>query len=388
MQHLSELQIIIIDANKQKTDMKLSALLHLSLIENVGPIAIMQLVAASQNSHHKLDIYSLSVSDLRQLCNYSAEKAQLIWSGLQDFEKLDKELQLIEKHNVDCISILDERYPELLKNIYSPPPILYCFGKVSLSSDYYIAVVGSRKADAYGTKVVQKLVPELVHNGWGIVSGGALGIDTIAHKETLAAGGITIAVLGSGLLRPYPHGNKELFRKIIEQGGAVISPFPLLMEPLAGNFPARNRVIAGMSRGCIVAQAADPSGALITAQFALNEGRDVFAVPGNIDNPLSAGCNKLISQGATLITGTTEVLASFGHASHQKTIPFENKTVDVTTESSSQTQKIIRLCTKPISFDELIIQTGIEEGVLRDILCDLSLEARVMQNRIGLWQVV
>ena len=160
------------------------------------------------------------------------------------------------------------------------------------------------------------------------------------------------------------------------------------MDPLPGNFPARNRVIAGLSRGCIVAQATQPSGALITAQFALNEGREVFAVPGNIDNPLSAGCNKLISQGATLVTSAADVLASFGHDAQQQTIPFENKEQEVNIDNCSPAQKIVRLCAQPIAFEELIIQTGMNEGELQDLLCDLSLEARVMQNRIGLWQVV
>ena len=216
--------------------MNFQTLLHLSLLDNIGPSTIMRLISASKNSNHSFDVYTLSVKELQEIGNISREKAQLVNDGLREYKKLDAELQLIEKNNVDCISILDERYPDLLKNIYSPPPILYCYGTASLSSDTYIAIVGSRKSDNYGMRVVQKLVPELVHNGWGIVSGGALGIDTIAHRETLEAKGTTIAVLGSGLLKPYPAANKELFRKIIDQDGAVISPFSVTHGSVAWQF--------------------------------------------------------------------------------------------------------------------------------------------------------
>ena len=159
---------------------------------------------------------------------------------------------------------------------------------------------------------VTSFIPELVHNGCSIVSGGALGIDGLAHRATLEAQGVTVAVLGSGLLKPYPAAHKTLFKKIIECRGALVSCFPLLTEPKPALFPARNRIIAGLSRGCLVVQAGIPSGALITAQYAVDEGREVFAVPGSLDNPLSVGCHRLISQGATLVTSASDILASFG----------------------------------------------------------------------------
>ena len=365
----------------------MEVLLHLSLIEKVGPAAVLGLIKSFELSKQSLnDIYLLSVAELQQRGLLTLEKAQLVYHGLRSRILLDKELQLIEKSYITYTTIADQHYPEMLKNTHLPPIVLYSKGAGALASQNHIAVVGSRAADRYGYTIVKTFVPEMVKQGWAIVSGGALGIDTAAHQAALDAGGITIAVIGSGLLRAYPPQNADLFKKIIDSGGTLVSPFPLLMEALPGNFPARNRIIAGLARGCLVVQAAAKSGALITAQYALNEGRDVFAVPGAIDNPLSAGCHSLISQGATIATSAADVLIAFGQEGTQMRIDQAIQAPTKLLDPFAPETKLLRMCAQPVSFDELRLQMGLNDLALQDLLCDLSLEGKVAQNRIGLWQ--
>ncbi len=278
---------------------KRNSLLHLSLIEGIGPATIVKLYKVLESIH------SWNIRDF-QAYGMSAAVAALIVQGLQQAKLLEDELNLIDKYSVQLITLLDKEYPPLLKAIYAPPPVLYVAGNVSLTHPKMLAVVGSRASDAYGMSTARKLVEPLAQQGWTIVSGGALGIDGVAHNAALSVQGKTIAVFGSGLLRPYPARHKELFRRIVDQG-ALVSCFPLNTEPKPGLFPARNRIIAGLAKACLVVQAAQKSGALITASFALNEGREVLAVPGAIDNPLSMGCHKLIQDGAQVVTCSEDV---------------------------------------------------------------------------------
>ena len=287
----------------------------------------------------------------------------------------EQEKQLLEKHNIQFITILDTQYPALLKEIHLPPSGLYIQG--SFSSKKNMAIIGSRKANEYGRKVIHNLIPELVAHEWTIVSGGALGADTFAHEETLINNGKTIAILGSGLLQPYPLRNKKLFNIILEKGGAVASPFPLQMLPQPGNFPARNRIISGLSKGCIVAQAAEKSGASITAHFALEQGREVFAVPGIIDDPLSVGCHRLIQEGAKLITHVNDILEEFGEYSAPKKVPEKKQAEEVQNSIPAQkeiTHPILKHCKKTISIDELHQETGLTIFELQQQLFDDDLK--------------
>lgn len=218
------------------------------------------------------------------------------------------ELEKLEKINGQAITILDQNYPKLLKEIYAPPPLLYYLGEFDLNNDFILAVVGTRKISEYGKQVTQKLVSELTQAGLTIASGLALGIDACAHLAALNNGGKTIAVLGSGLDQIYPATNRQLAQKIVGQGGAIISEFPLGMPPLKHNFPLRNRIIAGLSLGTLVTEAGEKSGALITARLALEQNREVFAVPGNIYQTGSVGPNKLIKLGAKAVTAATDIL--------------------------------------------------------------------------------
>jgi DNA processing protein len=217
-----------------------------------------------------------------------------------DLERsVEREYQLIHRRNVRILTIDDPQYPFLLKSIYDPPPVIYYKGAFLDERSVPLAVVGTRKASSYGRMVAEKLCAALSEMGVCIISGMARGIDTIAHKSALKLGNPTVAVFGCGLEYTYPPESGSLRRQIEEQG-AVLSEFPMSTKPDRNNFPARNRVISGLSHGTLVVEAGEKSGALITAQFALEQGREVFAVPGNIYSSESRGTHALIKMGAKL----------------------------------------------------------------------------------------
>lgn len=365
-------------------------LLHLSLIESLGP-GLGQRLVRHFGVEQLTALYNASAHELTRIAGVSETAATKIVKGLADRSVLETELELLEKHKISWVSIIESDYPLLLSPIHLPPIVLYWKG--TLPGEQSIAIVGSREANSYGKYAVERLLIPLVGQEWGIISGGALGIDTMAHQTTVDAGGITCAVLGSGILVPYPPENKELFNTICTNGGAVISPFPLLMKPLQGNFPARNRVIAGLAKGCVVVQAAIKSGARITAEFSLQQGRTVFAVPGPIDDPLSVGCHELIAQGATIATCAQDILVEFGQE-------IQEQIVDTTDQQTSllpiikplplhqdpMFAAILEVCKQPNSIDELIEKTNIPLAQLTPILFDLQLKGYISQNMAGLWQ--
>jgi len=217
-------------------------------------------------------------------------------------------LKALQELGISLITLLDAEYPENLRDIADPPPVLYVLGEFKPQDSRSIAVVGSRRATPYGRTTAERFGRELAELGFTVVSGMARGIDTCAHRGALAAGGRTIAVLGCGLDYIYPPENRNLMAKIAREG-AVITEFPLGTPPEAGHFPIRNRIISGLSLGVLVVEAAASSGSLITVDWALEQGRDVFAVPGNINSPYSKGTNFLISQGARLVQEAREIAA-------------------------------------------------------------------------------
>lgn len=362
--------------------------LHLSLIKNIGPATVEKLVQGLSLENLK-NIYSFNTIDFINLAGVSSRVANILIAGLKDKDILNKEIDLINKYKISLVSLFDQNYPQELKHIYLPPIVLYFKGQLNKNLNKKIAIVGSRKADSYGHKVVKSLVKDLVLHSWTIVSGGALGIDSIAHDEALKLNGNTIAVLGSGLLKPYPMANKKLFGNIVASGGAVLSSFSLTQEPHPGNFPARNRIISGLSKGCIVAQAARKSGALITANYALEQGREVFAVPGDIFNVLSAGCNYLISQGATVINSSQDVLDHLGIDTKLK---LKDIDIDLDVEKKikkdeTKEDKILSFAMSRVSFDELLAKTKLEQEELQQILFDLQINGQIDQDFAGFWKV-
>lgn len=220
---------------------------------------------------------------------------------------VERELEIVQRRGCKVITIKDESYPANLKAIYDPPQLLYVKGDLLESDSMAISVVGTRAASPYGKTVAEQLSNQLAAGGVTIISGMAYGIDTAAHTGALNGGGRTIAVMGNGLDVIYPDRNRELLEKIVDSGAAV-SEFPMSMKPLKGNFPRRNRVVSGLSLGTLVVEAPKSSGALITAGYALNQGREVFAIPGQIFSEMSGGTHDLIKQGAKLVESVDDIL--------------------------------------------------------------------------------
>lgn len=363
-------------------------LLHLSLIAGVGPALVKKIISAFGNQALQ-DLYSSSIGDFIDRIGISHQAATMLYKGLRDTDILMQEKELLAVHGSDYCTILDPEYPSFLAEIYLPPTVLYYEGSKLDNRDQCLAFVGSRQGNIYGQRVINLFVPPLVANGWTIVSGGARGIDAMAHKATLDAGGKTVVVLGSGLLHPYPESNKRLFNDVVQKGGTLISSFSLSMRAVAGNFPARNRIIAGLSRGCVVVQAAESSGAAITAAFALQQGREVFAVPGPIDDPLSVGCHALIQEGARLITRADDIFQEFGQVISANNYPTLGNSEQKVSNDNFATlclkDKILYLCIEPKSLDQLVDLTGGILSEVQNMLVDMQLDCKVEQNNVGFW---
>lgn len=275
----------------------------LNLVQGVGAIIFKRLIETFGSPHN---VFDAPLEALQQIPGVGLKTASQI-KGFFKTDILKKQLQLIEKHQVQVVTFKDEAYPELLKTLFDPPGVLYIKGALSEKDRIAVAVVGSRKSSSYGRLIAEKLAADLVSKGVTVVSGLAKGIDSFAHRGALRGGGRTIAVLGNGVDYIYPEENKKLYEEIAERG-AVISEFPLGTPPDRKNFPIRNRIISGLSLGIVVVEAGDRSGALITADQALEQGREVFAIPGNISSYTSRGTHRLIKQGAKLVETVEDIL--------------------------------------------------------------------------------
>ena len=302
-------------------------------------------------------------------------------------EEIDPEklIAKLKEEGVKVITIKDESYPKLLAEIYNPPLLLYCRGEFDLKDDFTLAVVGTRKYTNYGKQTTDYLVKELARNNLTIVSGLALGIDCLAHLATLEAGGKTIAVLGSGLDRQniYPSQNRYLAEKIIAGGGAIISELPLGTPPLRHNFPQRNRLISGLCLGTLIIEAGEKSGALITAAYALEQNREVFAVPGSIHSPASAGPNKLIKEGAKVVTSAADIIETLNltqataYISAKKIMP----------EGENEKKIISLLSFEPIHIDELVRASGLDTGVANSTLVIMEMKGMI-KNLGGMYYIL
>jgi DNA processing protein len=387
-------------------------LLHLSLVGPLGPASIFRFLsylchqAKPELLHIGWDqlleheqvlmleqIYTYSPTQLVQIMRLKPDVAAQVHQELADTRLLDEELALIAKHNIVALTPFDADYPAMLKQIHYPPLVVYCRGVAFDVLAKGIAIVGSRKADSYGRTVINEFVPSLVEHGWSIVSGGAEGADTMAHQAALAVGGKTVAVLGAGLLAPaYPVANAPLFDAIVQQGGLVVSPFSLRRGHDRTTFPMRNRIISGLSYGSIVVQAAERSGALITARFALEQGRQVFAVPGQINDPLSYGSHYLIKQGAKLVASAVDILEEFGYVAPAALAaqPTKKKiqAAQLQLQSEAAQDPLLATLREPATLDELHLVTGLQADELQDTLFALQLEGKIKQHFSGTWQRV
>lgn len=281
------------------------ALIGLNKIEGLGSIRLSALLNYFDKPQN---ILSAPQGKLSAISGIGPKIAASICSLKK--EDIDKELDLAKSYNLKILTLDDEGYPENLRQIPGPPIVLYIKGELKKEDKLSLAIVGSRRVTFYGLTCAEKFAAELSDFGFTIVSGMASGIDTYAHRGALSRNNRTIAVMGSGFKHIYPTENRELAEEI-SKTGAVISEFPIQTLPLRQNFPRRNRVISGLSLGVLVVEAAQNSGALITADFALEQGRDVFALPGKIDSGNSFGTNGLIKQGAKLVSCLDDILEEF-----------------------------------------------------------------------------
>lgn len=287
----------------------------------------------------------------------------------------EAEWEKLVKENIGILTINDEKYPKLLKEIWNPPAILYVRGELPRDDGFNLAVVGTRKISTYGRQITSILTGELVKNGFNIVSGLALGVDALAHQTAVTAGGKTVAVLGSGIddQSVYPVQNRYLASRIIETGGAVISEYPLGTIALPQNFPHRNRIVSGLSLGTLVVEAAEESGALITAHSALEQNREVFAVPGSIFSPTSVGPNKLIKMGAKAVTSVEDILETLNLV-HAADFIQNKKTIPATPEE----EKILEnLSAEPTHVDKIIFASGLDAARVGAILTLMEMKGMV-----------
>ncbi len=341
----------------------------LSLIKGVGEKTVKDVL----NRFSPEEIFSADKSTLFEIFgkkkteNFLSQKKK----ALREAEKIKKECL---KKQIQIIPLTDSRYPELLKEIPDPPGVLYIKGV--LPNKKAISVVGSRKFSGYGKFITEKFVKELSKGGINVVSGLAIGIDSIAHKTALKYGGLTTAVLGSGLDIIYPNENKSLFFEILDKGGAVISEYPPGTKPSKYTFPKRNRIIAGLSYGVIVMEAPKRSGALITAKIANDYGRIVFSIPTNINNPYGEGNNLLLKEGAVLVTDIKDI---------KEYISFDIKLEDKTDVHLSHIEeKILSILAEPTHIDVIVEKMDMDFDEVSVFLFELEMKGLV-ENQGGIY---
>ncbi len=333
------------------------AYLALNLLPNIGPIRVRRLL---EHFGSPQAILSASPRELRSVTGIGEEMAALL-SDWKNHIDLAEEKRRIADHGIDLLTLDDPTYPESLRHIHDPPFLLYVKGRLTPADAASVGVVGSRRTTHYGKDQAKKLSFQLAKAGFTIVSGLARGIDTAAHEAALAAGGRTLAVLGSGIGNLYPPENQALADRIAESG-AVISEFPVLYVPDKQSFPLRNRIVAGLSRGLLVVEAPAWSGALITANHALEQGRAVFAVPGPIDRPTSEGCHRLIQQGAKLVCTVDDIVDELDLGLSSLPLDFASETDPASPSRQVELSDLERSLLDALSLGEATID-GLAEAV-------------------------
>jgi len=305
-------------------------------------------------------------------------------------QKAQSEITWCEENQVEIIPLSSEDYPALLKQIHRPPPLLYVRGDITQLHRPQLALVGSRKPSAGGLENAMAFGRYLAASGFTVTSGLALGIDGAAHRGALKAGGSTIAVLGCGIDKIYPYRHTELAEHIVASGGALVSEFPIGTPPTPALFPQRNRVISGLSMGVLVIEAALRSGSLITAREGLQQGREVFAIPGSIHNPQSKGCHRLLKDGATLVESAQDLVNELQGLMEFKTGELENSPQMPLLSSeagaivSEKEQAVLsKMAYDPISLDALLARTKIPVRELGVILVSLELKDRIKLTPYG-----
>lgn len=341
----------------------------LNMVPGVGPAKFKRLVDAFGDAETawKASARDLAMAGLERKAIEGLQRLRATVDPAAERRRLDR-------MGIKVLTLLDDAYPSPLRDISDPPPVLYVMGDLQPSDAWAVAVVGTRRATGYGRQVVDRLVAPLARAGVTIVSGLAKGIDTYAHQAALAAGGRTIAVLGSGLDQVYPPENTRLAAEVARKG-ALITEFPLGMRPDALNFPRRNRIISGLCMGTLVVEAGHQSGALITADFALEQGREVFAVPGNITSPSSQGTNQLIKDGAKLVTEAQDILEELSMTA----VAHYQLAQEVLPDNEVEARLMQFISGEPIHIDELGRRAELPSALVSSTLTMLELKGMVRQ---------
>jgi DNA processing protein len=346
----------------------------LSRVPGLGCVSFKKLAGRFEDPTEALRAPAAALAEIQGL-------DQNVIDGLRNFSAWDeaqKEIIRAEKASVKIVPFTDSIYPARLRMIPDPPPLLYLKGEIRTEDEKAVAVIGSRSTSDYGRRVARDLCRGLASLGFTVVSGMARGIDGTAHETSLNAGGRTIAVLGSGVDRVYPAEHDKLYQRIIENG-AVISEFPIGTRPLAFNFPARNRLISGLSLGVVVVEATEKSGSLITAALALEQGREVFAVPGEVGASRSRGAHRLIRQGAKLVETVDDIMEEIApqlvvRGGKMPGVPKRTLPQNLGVEF----QKIFNLFEeRPLQIDEVIESSGYSPSRVSEILLELELQGYI-----------
>jgi DNA processing protein len=342
------------------------ALVSLNLIPQIGSVRLGQLLKYFGQPQA---IFKVSCESLAAVVGERLSQS-IVSFNTQD---LKNDLALAKKAGLQIITLWDQDYPQILKEIPAPPIVLYCLGTISQSDNLAIGIVGSRRASLYGLNQAEIFAGQLSAQGITIVSGMARGVDTYAHRGALKAKGRTIAVMGSGFSHIYPEENVDLAQQI-SSCGVVISEFPMETQPLAQNFPRRNRLISGLSLGVLITEAARNSGALITTDFALEQGREVFALPGRIDAVGSMGTNALLKQGAKLVTCCDDILEELNLASvGVKNIEPAADIPEVA--CAKEENRIYEYITRqPTGIDELVQKSALSSSQVLNLILKLQLK--------------
>lgn len=305
----------------------------------------------------------------------------IAWLGNPDWRAVDKDLAWLQGPACHCLTLDDPLYPPLLREIPDPPPLLFVVGTPGALTLRHIAVVGSRNPTHSGKQIARDLTLALIREGLGVVSGLALGIDAAGHRGALDGGGVTVAVSGCGPDRIYPPQHRDLAAEIVRGKGALATEFLPGTEPLAGNFPRRNRIISGLCIGTLVIEAAEQSGSLITARMALEQGREVFAVPGSIYSPLARGCNDLIKQGAKLVQSVGDILEEF--AFRPQAVLQTSREAEPLAGEQGHLGLLKFVAYDPTSVDTLVAATGNGAESIASMLLLLELEGYVASTPGG-----
>lgn len=344
-------------------------------VNGIGNLGFRSLMDAFKFPH---DVFHASYQDLMSVPGIGPKTASRI-KAFHEWRRLEYDLKKLQQLNIHVITFHDRHYPSLLKTIYDYPPILYVKGMLK-NDDLNIALVGSRTASTYGVFTTERLARELALNGITVVSGMARGIDSAAHRGALAGRGKTIAVLGCGLDIVYPPENKNLYEKIAA-AGAVISELALGTPPNAPNFPLRNRIISGLSLGVVIVEANERSGSLITARIALEQGREVFAVPGNIDSHGSRGSHKLIKEGAKLIENVGDILEEIIPQIERRR---ENNLLNEQEKNTETSEKKVSGETRSCSAASIFPSFSENEALIFNLLTDKPVDIDLIIEKSGL----